>query len=286
MIRKTAIIVNTALVTGMLAAAGCSGKYLVKTYPAGAKVYVRDIQTKENKLVGLSPVTVPEESTLGDVFFVTLEKENFKKKDVLVRVDSGESLTITARLDPLSPEELAEQNNGEGQGQQQQPQDKKKDDKKELEDLKLRVALLENTVGFYKDAMFSARFNGNGQAKFDRDRNDQVVEKLFQAQQATLRKNYDVALKMIDEALQQDEYMSKGWLLKGSIKYLQGDMQGARVAWERTLKIDPYNREAYQFLSKVYNRLGLGELPNKPAAMRYPAAEKEIESRIPGGMKN
>ncbi|MCC7442402.1 MAG: hypothetical protein IT285_12265 [Bdellovibrionales bacterium] len=269
-----------------MALAGCSGKYLVKTYPAGAKVYVRDIQTKENKLVGLSPVTIPEESTLGDVFFVSLEKENFKKKDVLVRVDSGESLTITARLDPLSPEELAEQGEGEGQGQPK-PEDKKKEEKKDLEELKMRVALLENTVSFYKDAMFSARFSGNGQAKFDRDRNDQVVEKLFQAQQATLRKNYDTALKLIDEALQQDEYMSKGWLLKGSIKYLQGDMQGARVAWERTLKIDPHSREAYQFLSRVYSRMGLGELPKQPAALRYPASQQEIEDRVtPRGRSN
>lgn len=260
----------------LLLLSACGGKYMVRTYPTGAKVQVRDIQTKETKLVGLSPAEIPEENSFGDVFFVVLEKENFKKKEILVRAESGESLTISAQLDPLSPDE---QGAGDGQKKDQGQPQKKKPKKDELEELKLRVALLENTVSFYKDAMFSARYKGNGQAKFDRDQSDEIVEKLFQAQQAILGRNYDTANELIDEAIKKDEYLSKAWLLKGSLKFLQRDYEGARLAWERTLKMDPYNTEAYQYLSKVYKILGVNELPKKPAALRYPASQVEIDKR-------
>ena len=131
---------------------------------------------------------------------------------------------------------------------QQPPQDPKKKKDKELEDLiedlKLRIALLENTTSFYKDAMFSARFTGNGQAKFDRDRNDKVIENMFFAQQAITAKDFPRANKLIDDALEQDEYLAQAWLLKGSLRYLQNDFQGAKSAWERCLKIDPYDKVA------------------------------------------
>jgi len=86
--------------------AGCGGKYMVNTFPAGAKVYVKDIQTKERKLVGLSPVRIDEESRLGDVFFLEIEKDNYNPKSVMVKVNAGESLTLSARLDPLNPDKL------------------------------------------------------------------------------------------------------------------------------------------------------------------------------------
>jgi len=62
--------------------ASCSGKYTVKTYPPKAKVYIRDLESKDKKLVGVSPVKIDEESELGDVFFLVFEKENYKEKEV------------------------------------------------------------------------------------------------------------------------------------------------------------------------------------------------------------
>ena len=84
----------------------CAGKYVVNTFPAGAKVYVKDIQTKDRKLIGISPVQITEESKLGDVFFVELEKENYQNKEVMIKVNAGESLTLSARLDPLNPDKM------------------------------------------------------------------------------------------------------------------------------------------------------------------------------------
>jgi len=268
---------------------GCATKYTVKTYPAGAQVYTRDLNSSEKKLVGVSPVEVAGEARLGDVFFLVVEKQNYKPKEILVRASEGESLAITAKLDPMTLEEMdaaskVAKKDDDKKDPQQPPQDPKKKNK-ELEDLieelKLRVALLENTTSFYKDAMFSARFMGNGQAKFDRDRNDKVIDNMFQAQQAITAKDYPRAQKMIDDAIEQDEYLAQAWLLKGSLKYLQGDFQGAKAAWERCLKIDPYDKIAFNYLSRVYDKLGLPRLDKPAAALRYPASLIEIEKKDP-----
>jgi tetratricopeptide (TPR) repeat protein len=271
---------------------GCSGKYLVKSYPAGAKVYLRDINSNEKRLVGLSPVQIKEESRLGDVFFLVFEKNNYKPKEVMIRVNEGESLSVAAQLDPLTADAAKEQaaaGGDQGKGEPppgQPPQGDKKEPKKieelveQVNELNLRVALLENTTSFYKDAMFSSRFQG-GPANFDRDRNDKVIGYMFQAQQAIVNAKYDEALGLVDKAINIDEYVSNAWLLKGSIKYLQNDYTGAKDAWERCLKIDPHNKIAYRYLSATYKRLGYAELPNKPEELRYPASNVEIDKRNP-----
>jgi len=269
---------------------GCATKYTIKTYPAGAQVYTRDLNSNEKKLVGVSPVEVEGEAKLGDVFFLVVEKQNYRPKEILVRAAEGETLAISAKLDPMTQEEMDNANklakkDDEKKDPQQPPQDPKKKKDKELEDLieelKLRVALLENTTSFYKDAMFSSRFMGNGQAKFDRDRNDKVIDNMFQAQQAIAAKDFARANKVIDDAIEQDEYLAQAWLLKGSLRYLQNDFQGAKAAWERCLKIDPYDKIAYNYLGRVYEKLGLPRLDRPAAALRYPASTVEIEKKKP-----
>ena len=263
----------------------CSTRYLVKTYPAGAQVYTRDLTSNEKKLVGVSPIDIEGEAKLGDVFFVVVEKQNYKPKEILVRASDGETLAINAKLDPMTPEEIDSQKLAEKKkddDQKQPPQDpkKKEDDlKKLIEEMKLRIALLENTTSFYKDAMFSSRFMGNGQAKFDRDQNDKIVDNMFEAQQAIASKDYAKANKLIDDSLEKDEYLSQAWLLKGSLRYLQNDFQGAKQAWERCLKIDPYDKIAYTYLGKVYDKLNLPKLDRPAAALRYPASIVDIEKK-------
>lgn len=270
-----------------MAISACSTKYSVRTYPAGAQVYTRDLTTNEKKLVGTSPVEIEGEAKLGDVFFLVIEKQNYKPKEILVRASEGETLAINAKLDPMTPDEIDAANKQakkDDEKDKPKPEDpkKKEDDLKELiEELKLRIALLENTTSFYKDAMFSARFMGNGQAKFDRDKNDKIVENMFYAQQAVTAKDFKKANQLIDDTLAQDEYMSQAWLLKGSLRYLQNDFQGAKSAWERCLQIDPYDKIAYNYLGKVYDKLGLPKLNRPAVGFRYPASVLDIEAKKP-----
>lgn len=279
--RSMKIICLVALMATQFA---CSTRYLVKTYPAGAQVYTRDLTSNEKKLVGTTPVEIEGDAKLGDVFFVVVEKQNYKPKEILVRAAEGETLAINAKLDPMTADEinanaLAEKKKEDDKKPEQKPEDPKKKMDDLIEELKMRVALLENTTSFYKDAMFSARFTGNGQAKFDRDRNDTIVDTMFQAQQAISSKDYPKANKLIDDALERDEYLSQAWLLKGSLRYLQNDFAGAKQAWERCLKIDPYDKIAYTYLGKVYEKMGMPKLDRPAAAMRYPASLVDIEKK-------
>ncbi len=264
----------------------CSTHYSVKTYPSGAQVYTRDLATNEKKLIGVSPTDISGEAKMGDVFFVVVEKQNYKTKEILVHASEGETLTINAKLDPMNTEELAANDakkKEDDKKPEQPPQDPKKKKDKDLEalieELKLRVALLENTTTIYKDAMFSPRFQGNGQAKFDRDRNDGLVQNMFDAQQAITSKDYVRANKLIDDAIEKDEYLAQAWLLKGSLRYLQNDFKGAKQAWERCLKIDPYDKIAYTYLGKVHEKLGIARLDKPSAAFRYPASMVDIEAK-------
>lgn len=283
--KQDRVICRTLILSSLLMLSACGGKYSIKSYPAGAKVYTKDLQSQEKKLIGLAPVQIKEESRLGDVFFLIFEKPNYRTKEVMVKVNEGESLAVAARLDPMTDEERQnEANKDDSKKDQPKPDDKKPDDKKleelmaELADLKLRVALLENTSSFYKDALFSPRLSG-GVPAVDRDRNETVISQIFQGQQAIMKGNFTSALESIDKALKLDEYSNNAWLLKGSAHYLMKDWEKAKLAWERTLKLDPYNKIAYQYLSDVYKRLGLEPLPQNGADLRYPAANNEIERR-------
>jgi tetratricopeptide (TPR) repeat protein len=268
----------------LLVVSGCAGKYVINTYPAGAKVYVKDVLTKERKLLGVSPIQVLEESKLGEVFFLEFEKDSYQNKEVMIKVNAGESLTVTSRLDPLSTEKTGDGTNSAKNDEKNPPQPPPKDDQKkkdwqaEIDDLKLRVALLENTSSVYKDAIFSARYKG-GPAAFDRDDNQRLIGFLFEGQQAIMKGDYKSANLALDKAIQIDEYSSQAWLLKGSVAYLNKNLPDAKKAWERTLKIDPYNKSAYHYLGEVYKRLGMTELPAKGPETRYPTSVRELEKR-------
>lgn len=272
-------------VLAVLGLTSCAGKYVVKSYPNDSKVFLRDVKTNEKRLIGNTPAQIQEDAKLGDVFFVVFEKENFKTKEIMVKVNEGESLMINATLDPIVAQE------GEGENQQAkneekdkpQPGQPKKEDEpkdweKEIADMKLRIALLENTASFYKDAIFSPRLAG-GMPAHERDRRENVTGLVFQAQQNIMKGNNEEALMKIDKAIELDEFSPNAWMVKGSIQYLRKNYDGARAAWEQTLKLDPYNATVLKYLNNVYKLLNVEPIPENPAALRYPASNIEINKR-------
>ncbi len=264
----------------------CGGKYMIKSYPADAKLYIKDIRTSEKKLIGTTPTQINENPKLGDIFFFVLERENYQPKEIMVKVNEGESFTISAKLDPLLPADSSNDNenknakNDDNKPQPGSPQKKEepKDWEVELDDIKLRIALLETTTAFTKDALFSPRMMG-GVPSYDRDRRESVISLIFQAQSAIQVGKLDKANEHIDQALQMDEYSTNAWLLKGSVKYLQKDYASARGAWERTLKLDPYNKTAFNYLNNVYKKLSEKPLKPNPNELRVPASIIDIENR-------
>lgn len=263
----------------------CSGKYLVKSYPNDAKVYLRDVKTNEKKLLGNTPTQIKEDSRLGDVFFLVFEKDNYKTKEIMVKVNEGESIAVAATLDPM----VTAESDNKGLAAKAEDKDKpqpgspKKDDppkdwQQEIADMKLRIALLENTASFYKDALFSPRLAG-GLPPHERDRRETVTGLVFQAQQNIMRGKSDEAMAKIDKAIEMDEFSPNSWMIKGSIQYLKKDYQGAKLAWEQTLKLDPYNQTVLKYLNNVYKLLNVEPIPENPAALRYPASTIEINKR-------
>ena len=71
---------------------------------------------------------------MGDVFFVVVEKQNYKTKEILVHASEGETLSINAKLDPMNAEELAANDikkKEDDKKPEQPPQDPKKKKDKE-----------------------------------------------------------------------------------------------------------------------------------------------------------
>lgn len=282
--RGQVIFHSLLLLTMSSVLSACAGKYIIKSYPPEAKVYIRDINTNEKKLIGTTPTEIKEDTKMGDVFFLTLEKDNYKPKDIMVKVNQGESIAVSARMDPLLPGEMdaaVAKKDDENKPQDGSPKkdDEPKDWQQEIADMKLRIALLENTTAFYKDAIFSPRLAG-GVPSSDRDRKEKVVGLVFEAQQAIMKKRYPEALVSLDKAIQLDEYATNAWLLKGSVNYLQRNFEGAKIAWERTLKLDPYNKAAFSYLNNVYKELNEAPLVSHPGDLRQPASTLEINRRV------
>ncbi len=269
----------------ILVFSGCGGKYAIKTYPSDAKLYIKDFKTNEKRLIGNTPLQMNEDKKLGDVFFVVIEKDNYKPKEIMLKVNEGESLAVTATLDPMiGADGAGEQNLAKGEEKDKpQPGSPKKDDEpkdweKEFAERRLRIALLENTSSFYKDALFSPRLSG-GLPQGDRDRRENVVSYVFQAQQKIAQGRQDEALESVNHALKLDEFSTNAWMLKGSIQFLKKDYEGARLSWVQTLKLDPYSKSVIKYLNTTYKLLNLPELKDDPAALRYPASTIELMNR-------
>jgi hypothetical protein len=276
------------LMSFAMMASACATRYTIKSFPEGATVFVKDIVTQEKKLVGQTPLTLKKTKDMGEVFFLNIEKDSFFPKQVLMTPKEGENLTVTVTLDPVQDSKTAgAEKGGDGkdnqngqQGNNPQDQKKKEEEAKKksedaLKDMTLRIALLENTVSMYKDALFSGRYaSSGGPARFDRDRNDQIVDHLFKSQQLVMLKKYNEALSELDKALLMDEYLPQAHMIKGTIFYVNKQFDQAKLAWERCLKIDPYNAQAYQYLRLVNKKLGAAMPPDRPSMLRAPASEE------------
>jgi len=260
----------------LLLSSACATRYNVKSFPEGATVFVKDLITQEKKLVGQTPLTLKKTKEMGEVFFFTIEKDNFVSKQILMTSKDGENLTLSVILDPATDatkDKLADKDKDKGDQKGQSPEDKKKEDA--MKDLNLRIALLENTVAMQKDALFSGRYNGSGgPARFDRGQNDDIVDHLFKAQQLVMLKKYPDAQNEVDQALLIDEYLPQAYLIKGTIFYVNKDYKQAKIAWERCLKVDPYNAQAYNYLRLVDKKLAVAMPPDRPSMLRAPATDE------------
>ena len=262
----------------------CSNSIKIHSYPSSAKVYIKDIITNTKQELGQTPLNITRTDEMSDVFFISIEKDDFLTREILVKSGENESIFIDAKLEPQEEKLLAEQlglkNTPVGPGAGGKGKDRKKQVKEQetqIKEMETKIALLNNTLGMYKDALFSQRYAGGD--RFRARDNDKVVKLLFNAQKYIMGKKYTKAKATINKALQMDEYLSQAYILKGSIYYIGKSYAKARLNWERALEIDPYNAEVLKYLKRLYRKLGI------PQRKAIKMAEGFKKSRRPASTK-
>lgn len=235
---------------------GCASRYAIKTFPEGAKVAVQNVISKETFEVGEAPIEFEHLSKFGEGFVVKVEKEAFEPKEFFVARRPGAKAEYQVNLKPVAQEEGA----------------KTPDEKKNEEELKERLALLERTFEIYKDALFSQRY-GSSPASYDRRKIDLSVGQISKAQQLIEQRKLEEANKVLDSVLEKDEYLVQAHVLKGTTAYLSGNYPAAIRSWERALEINPYEKLTRQYLVSAYEKVG----------QAVPVAPEELEmvDRIP-----
>jgi len=259
---KNVKITTLLIVLIALATSACSSSIRVRSYPTEAKVFIKDIITGDKREIGKTPLDITRTEAMGDVFFLTLEKDDFLARDVLIKSLQDESVYINAKLEPKEEKTLAEQlglqkEDAGGQKDKNAEEQKKKlaEQMKMLQEMQAKIGTLDNTIDTYKDALFSQRYIGT--SRFSERNNDKVIKLLFTAQRNVMAKNYKLALKQIDKAIELDEYMAQAHVLKGSIYFISRNFPLARASWERALEVDPYNEEVLKYLQRLYGKIGI-----------------------------
>lgn len=85
---------------------------------------------------------------------------------------------------------------------------------------------------------------------------DRIANQLFEAQRLTRDKNFDNALKILDEIEQEEKYLSVTNEMKGGIYYLKKDFNTALSYFRKAFFINSDNKDAYSM--KIYLEKSLG----------------------------
>lgn len=85
---------------------------------------------------------------------------------------------------------------------------------------------------------------------------DKIVSQLFEAQRLTRDKNYDAALKMLDEVEKEEKYLSIIYEMRGGVYYLRKDFSTALSFYRKAFSINAENKDAYSM--KLYLEKSLG----------------------------
>lgn len=78
---------------------------------------------------------------------------------------------------------------------------------------------------------------------------NQLVLRLFKAQEMIYKKRYQAAIIEIDQLLRDKPDLVQAHVMKGTSYYLLNEMPSALQAWKKALEIDPGNKELLKFLA-------------------------------------
>lgn len=281
---------------------GCATTYRVNPYPSDATITLKNPITQETFELGQGKVEFSPKEEYGSAFVITATKKGFKSRDIFVTPSPGASTDyfVTLKADEASRglaslEDMEEKIKRRVQELMKEAEENMRQaheerfkataervaaqlERKNLESEK-KLGVLERSFDVYKDALFSERY-ASGPASFDRKRIDTSVDYVNRIQQLIEERRFGEAEGLVDRLLEKDEYLAKGYALKGTVKFLQNKTQEAITAWERAVTLDPNDRASQFQLTELYRKLG--RLP--ASAEAKPSAALAVPEPTPAAL--
>jgi hypothetical protein len=263
----------------------CASSYEVTSSPSGATVIAENVESKEQFTLGQTPLSFKHEDKFGEGFVIITSKIGFGEKRNFIKHDSGAASKLhlvmnptnegrgIASVDPDEIDELTEKLLARLEKERERIEQLRLQQEQERsrlieENLKLEVAkkaaeldgkieVLNRSLDVYKDSVFSSRHSRAKEYRDDSSRVEFKSRLLSQAQERLNRKDLAGAKTLVDRLLELDEYQPQAHSLKGTIAYLNNDTRQAIRHWERSLELDPKQRQTRQFLLKAYETTGI-----------------------------
>ncbi len=85
---------------------------------------------------------------------------------------------------------------------------------------------------------------------------NKIVKLVLQAEREIMMKQVDEALKTASNIKAINDNIAMAWEIEGAAYFVKGDLAKAKVAWLRSLEIDPENPETTKMLSTIDEKLG------------------------------
>ncbi|MCX6124324.1 MAG: hypothetical protein NTV34_06185, partial [Proteobacteria bacterium] len=76
----------------------------------------------------------------------------------------------------------------------------------------------------------------------------------LQAERQIMQKQFDEAIKSAAAIKAMNENITAAWEIEGAAYFVKGELTKARVAWMRSLEIDPDNPDTVRMLKEVQKR--------------------------------
>lgn len=85
---------------------------------------------------------------------------------------------------------------------------------------------------------------------------NKIIKLVLQAERQIMLKQPDEALKTADAIKAINDNIAMAYEIEGAAQFVKGDLQKAKIAWNRSLAIDPENPDTASMLKTIDEKLG------------------------------
>jgi len=85
---------------------------------------------------------------------------------------------------------------------------------------------------------------------------NKIIKLVLQAERQIMLKQVDEALKTASAIKAMNDNISAAWEIEGAAHFVKGDLSNAKIAWTRSLEIDPENPDTAKMLQTIDEKSG------------------------------